>query len=249
MMRPTASSASKVHDKVEIKSPPRTSKPARAPRTVASKTDIRASRPPTEKTESEKNKRDKAQPASSVSLDPEKELQAAPVLNEVVEEQDVKPEANVYDQAREPVSEDVDKPVDEPSTATADIEKESTDASIESVTAPTSDAPLEETASPKVDEPAEQPLEAIAEQSAEVDQSKTEELVTSISVTDVPETVEASAEDTSNPAPVESKEPLASELPAEPETEKLAEHSEIIPAETESKTDDVVAEMENLTIS
>ncbi|RHZ70889.1 hypothetical protein CDV55_105045 [Aspergillus turcosus] len=252
MMRPTASSASKVHDKVEIKSPPRTSKPAGAPRTVASKTDIRASRPPTEKTESEKNKRDKAQPASSVSPDPKKELQAAPVLNEVFEEQDVKPEANVYDQAPKPASEVVEKPVEEPSTATADIEKvekESIDASIEPVTAPTSDAPLGETPLPKVDEPAEQPLEAIAEQSADVDQSKTEELVAPVSVTDVPETVEASEEDTSNPAPVEAKEHLASELPAEPETEKLVQHSEIVTAETESKTDDVVAEMENLTIS
>jgi hypothetical protein len=186
-------------------------------------------------------------------------------LKEVFEEQDVKPEANVHDQAPKPVSEDVEKPVDEPFTATADIEKESTDASMEPVTAPTSDAPLQETASPKVDEPAEHPLEAIAEQSADVDQSKTEELVTPDSITDVPETIEASAEDSSTtapvegkeasaegssiPAPVEAKEHLAGELPAEPETEKLVEDSEIIQAESESKTDDVVAEMENLTIS
>ncbi|RHZ51471.1 uncharacterized protein CDV56_103892 [Aspergillus thermomutatus] len=249
MMRPTASSASKVHDKVEIKSPPPTSKPARAPRTVASRTDIRAARPPKEKTESEKNKRDKAHPASSVPPDSKKELQAAPVLKEACEEQDVKPEADVYDQAPKPVSEDVEKPVEEP-TASAEVEKESEeDASIEPVTTPTSDAPLGETATSKVDEPAEQSLEAIAEQSADVDQKKTEELVTPVSYTVVSETVEASAEDTSNPAPVEAKEHLASELPAEPEMEQLAEHSVIIPAETEPKTDDVAVEMENLTIS
>ncbi|GIK06911.1 hypothetical protein Aspvir_002564 [Aspergillus viridinutans] len=248
MMRPTASSASKVHDKVEIKSPPRTSKSARAPRTVASKTDIRAARPPTEKTESEKNQRGKAQPASTPP-DSKKELQAAPVLKEVSEGQEVKPKANVNDQAPKPVSEDVEKLVEEPSTATADIEKESTDASIEPVTAPTSEAPLGETASPKVDELAEQPLETIAEQSADVDQSKAGELATPVSVTDVPETVGASAKDISSPAPVQAKEHLASELPAEPEMEKPVEHSEIIPAETKSKTDDVVAEMENLTIS
>lgn len=249
MMRPTASSASKVHDKVEVKSPPRTSKPARAPRTVASKTDLRAARPPTEKNESEKNKRDKALPASSVPPDSKKELQAAPVLKEVSEEQEVKPEANVYDQAPKQVSEDVEKPVEESSRATADIEKESTDASVEPVTVPTSDAPLEQTASAKVDEPAEQPLESIAEQAADVDQSKTEEVAAPVSVTDVPETVEASAQDISEPAPVEAKEQSASELPAEPEMEKLVEPSKIIAAGTKSKTDDVVAEMENLTIS
>ncbi|GAQ03402.1 hypothetical protein ALT_0723 [Aspergillus lentulus] len=248
MMRPTASSASKVHDKVEVKSPPRTSKPARAPRTVASKTDLRAARPPTEKNESEKNKRDKALPASSVPPDSKKELQAAPVLKEVSEEQEVKPEANVYDQAPKQVSEDVEKPVEESSRATADIEKESTDASVEPVTVPTSDAPLEETASAKVDEPAEQPLESIAEQPADVDQSKTEEVAAPVSVTDVPEAVEASAQDISEPAPVEAKEQSAGELPAEPEMEKLVEPSKIIAAGTKSKTDDVVAEMENLTI-
>ncbi|GFF35629.1 hypothetical protein IFM61606_02136 [Aspergillus udagawae] len=249
MMRPTASSASKVHDKIEIKSPPRSSKPARAPRTVASKTDIRAARPPTEKTESEKNQRDKAQPASSALPDSRKELQAAPVLKEVSEEQEVKPEANVNGQAPKPVSEDVEKPVEKPSTATADTEKESTDASIEPVTTPTSEAPLGESASAEVDEPAEQPLETIAEQSADVDQSKAGELAVPVSVTEVPETVEASAEDITSSAPVQAKEHLASELPAEPEREKPVEHSEIIPAETKSKTDDVVAEMENLTIA
>ncbi|RAK97847.1 uncharacterized protein BO80DRAFT_427911 [Aspergillus ibericus CBS 121593] len=44
MMRPTASSASKTHDKVEVKSPPRPAKPARAPRRVPSKLDTRTSR-------------------------------------------------------------------------------------------------------------------------------------------------------------------------------------------------------------
>ncbi|KAF7156921.1 hypothetical protein CNMCM5623_000766 [Aspergillus felis] len=248
MMRPTASSASKVQDKIEIKSPPRSSKPARAPRTVASKTDIRAARPPTEKTESEKNQRGKAPPASSAPPEARKELQAAPVLKEVSEEQEVKPAANVNDQAPKPVPEDVAKPVEEPSTSTADIEKEPTDASIEAVTAPTSEAPLGETASPEVDKPAEQPLETIAEQSADVDHSKAGELATPVSVTDVPETVEASAEDIAGPAPVQAKEHLASELPAKPEMEKPVENSEIIPAETKSRTDDVVAEMENLTI-
>jgi hypothetical protein len=216
---------------------------------VASKTDLRAARPSTEKTESEKNKRDKAQPASSVQPDSKKELQAAPVLKEASEEQEVKPKTNVYDQAPKQVSEDVEKPVEEPSTTTADIGKESTDASIEPVIAPTPDAPREETASAEVDEPAEQPLGTIAERSADVDQSKTEEVATPVSVTDVPETVEASAEDISEPAPVEANEQSASELPAEPEMEKLVEPSETIPTETKSKTDDVVAEMENLTIS
>lgn len=232
MMRPTASSASKVHDKVEIKSPPRTAKPARAPRTVASKTDLRTARPPTEKTESEKNKGDKALLASSVAPGSKKELQAAQALGGASEEQEVKAVANNYDEAPKQVSEDVEKPVEEPPAATADIGKESTDASIEPVNASTSDAPLEETASAKVDEPAEQPLETIAEQSADVDQSKTEEGAALVSVTDVSETVETSAEDISKTTPVEAKENSAGELPTEPEVEKLIQPTEIIPAET-----------------
>ncbi|KAE8360618.1 hypothetical protein BDV27DRAFT_134208 [Aspergillus caelatus] len=71
MMRPTASSASKAHEKVEVKSPPRSSRVTRAPaRPVASKTEAHKSRPTKEKSVARKPQ-EKPQPVSNEKEEPQ----------------------------------------------------------------------------------------------------------------------------------------------------------------------------------
>lgn len=72
MMRPTASSASKVHDKVEMKSPPRSSKSARVP----SKTT-----PKKEKDAAEKVGTEKPQSGSKDQTEPKEDAKDHPVEN------------------------------------------------------------------------------------------------------------------------------------------------------------------------
>ena len=70
-MRPTASSASKAHEKVEVKSPPRSSRVARAPaRPVASKTEAHKSRPTKERSVTRKPQ-EKSQPVSNGKEEPQ----------------------------------------------------------------------------------------------------------------------------------------------------------------------------------
>lgn len=72
MMRPTASSASKVHDKIEVKSPPRPSKSV--PKRVTSKAELRPSRPSKEKDASEKTQKENPLPEAKEPAEPKKEV-------------------------------------------------------------------------------------------------------------------------------------------------------------------------------
>ncbi|RJE25570.1 hypothetical protein PHISCL_02110 [Aspergillus sclerotialis] len=69
MMRPTASSASKAHDKIEVKSPPRPSKSA--PKRVASKAELRPSRP---KDVPEKTQKEKPLPEAKKPAEPKEQV-------------------------------------------------------------------------------------------------------------------------------------------------------------------------------
>lgn len=107
MMRPTASSASKAHEKVEVKSPPRSSRVTRAPvRPVASKTEAHKSRPTKEKSVARKPQ-ENPQPVST-----EKEEPQAKVVDpkeDTAHVNVIEPHAKVAD---EPVQAVVDSSVD-----------------------------------------------------------------------------------------------------------------------------------------
>ncbi|RMJ21063.1 hypothetical protein PHISP_08070, partial [Aspergillus sp. HF37] len=85
MMRPTASSASKAHDKVEAKSPPGPSKTARAPTKAAPKTEKRPVHAK-EKGTSEKAHKEKPQPEAKDQAGPKepKDAQSVKSANEEV---------------------------------------------------------------------------------------------------------------------------------------------------------------------
>ncbi|KAE8150513.1 hypothetical protein BDV25DRAFT_110328 [Aspergillus avenaceus] len=95
MMRPTASSASKAHEKVDVKSPPRSTRTARPPtRPTSSKSDTHKTRPTMEKTVVEKpQEKPQAAPADKNEVQEKTEPEAAEITAIPEQETAVEPQA------------------------------------------------------------------------------------------------------------------------------------------------------------
>ncbi|EAW06465.1 uncharacterized protein ACLA_081550 [Aspergillus clavatus NRRL 1] len=252
MMRPTASSASKVHDKVEVKSPPSATRTTRAPRKAPSKIDPRSAHRLMEKTGQGKTQENKPQTAPAERTASKKELQAAAPLPEETENQhDVKPQAEVSDELLECTPDIVVRPHEESAESVATgIAEDSVAASAEPSIAPASEVPVEESAALQADEPVEQPLEAIPEQPLDVDESKPQEHIASVPDSVVPEAAEAQPETPSSPETEVAKEPVSLDIPVESVPAASPElPTEVLSSETEPKPEDVANEMEKLTIN
>ena len=176
MMRPTASSASKTHDKVEVKSPPRPAKPARAPRRVPSKLDTRTSRAtklepgkPLEKRATPEPVKSEEPPVKAVEEAAKEGVTEAPVVPEKPAEEPV-----------QPVVEAVAEEVASPATEAVPEAKEATEGSAEAAVEQATDLPsvpepepAAETTKPVGEETKEStepeaPVDASAEAPAEV---------------------------------------------------------------------------------
>ncbi|KAA8647420.1 hypothetical protein EYZ11_011559 [Aspergillus tanneri] len=240
MMRPTASSASKTHDKVEAKSPPRSTKTARAPvQKVVPKTEPRAPRPTKETSKSVK--RGEETTAENPNEEPQKS--AKQHTSEDVTQAPSEPQVD-----EKTVDAEAKRAAEEPVEAT--LEKPSTDAPIDSSVPQPSEVPVdaEAPAEPKPEVSVEQPTEASIEQTINAVQSTTVEPVAPTEPVDAPtpsDTPEChpSAEVRES---VESAPPVQTE--AEPTPENAAETSD---PTTESKPieDDVDADIGKLSLN
>ncbi|PWY78515.1 hypothetical protein BO94DRAFT_537705 [Aspergillus sclerotioniger CBS 115572] len=184
MMRPTASSASKTHDKVEVKSPPRPTKPARAPRRVPSKLDTRTSRvtklepgKPLEKRATPEPVKSEEPPVKAMEEAAKETVTEAPVVAEKpveIAEEPVQPTV-------ETVAEEVAVPATEAVPETKEATEDSAEAAVEQATDLASvpePEPVAETAEPveetkesaEPEAPVEAPADVVPEaQSSEVD--------------------------------------------------------------------------------
>lgn len=241
MMRPTASSASKTHDKVEVKSPPRTSKPAAAPKRVASKANLRTAHPKKEKDSSENIQKEKPQPKikEQTGSKPAKSVQTT----ESMKDKAHNPPADILTGAEEPATEAEKAPV-KPAEPTLPASTTSTEPSVE----PTKEAP----AAP-IEPPVKQGTEESGNEPAAVPTPSTLEEPSMEATEKVPaDPIESSAEPTvaeshdeptvpTLQAPTESDAEPAKEAPpevAEASTE-LAAHADV---PTTSTSSDAAAE-------
>ncbi|KNG87143.1 putative mucin-7 precursor [Aspergillus nomiae NRRL 13137] len=228
MMRPTASSANKTHEKVEMKSPPRPSRVTRAPvRPVASKTEAHNSRPMKEK---------------SVAKKPQEKPQPVPTQKEEPQPKAVDPQE---DSARVNATEHHAKAADEPVQAVIDasaeaIEKEPTTEK-QSEDLPIEPSMASENAPVGPSDP-EQPTKA-AEASEEqtLAAPSTEEL--SISADEAADAHGVEPSGLSNTE--ETKEQVDVESPATSAEEMLVEDV----AKSEVKVDDVDVDLGNLSLN
>ncbi|PIG84288.1 mucin-7 precursor [Aspergillus arachidicola] len=229
MMRPTASSASKAHEKVEVKSPPRSSRVTRAPvRPVASKTEVHKSRPTKEKSVARKPQ-ENSQPVSTEKEEPR--AKAVDPKEDHAHVNVTEPHAMVAD---EPVQAVVDSSVDTVEKECV-TEKQLEDLPVESSMA-SENAPVESSVE------LEQPIQA-----AEVPEAQTlaapsiQEPTISADEAVYSQSVEPS--ELSNTE--ETKEQTGVEPPAATAEEKPAENV----AETEAKADDIDVDVGKLSLN
>ncbi|OJK03014.1 hypothetical protein ASPACDRAFT_76084 [Aspergillus aculeatus ATCC 16872] len=157
MMRPTASSASKSHDKVDIKSPPRTTRTAQAPRRVPSKLESRPPRltkPDHGKQRGASAEPQKPQPKPEQDAAPKETLASHVALQEKLAE----PEPSV------PEETPVEAPAVEKEPKEPKEPEEARESVVEEVVAPMTEAPAETTPTPNGDEASEEP--AVVEEHA-----------------------------------------------------------------------------------
>lgn len=160
MMRPTASSASKMHDKIEVKSPPRPSKAARDPKKVPPKADQRAAHEMKEEDASEKTQKEKPQPEAKQQAQPKKPKDIQSV--EEAKEEVIEPHGEFPNTTEQPALESTENILEEPMEQPSSGEPE--EPAVETVEMPSAE-PAESPAEPAVeasgDDPVETPVEPI----------------------------------------------------------------------------------------
>ncbi|KAF7589291.1 hypothetical protein BBP40_004511 [Aspergillus hancockii] len=229
MMRPTASSANKAHEKVDVKSPPRPSRTTRAPvRPVAHKTEVPKSRPVKER---------------STSKEPPEKAQSVPAEEEphekVVDFKEDAPQANTTESHAEAADKPVQPVVDstiETTVKEVPAEKQSEDVPVVPSMESSVEAPVEPFARSKE---SVQATETPTVQTADTTSSSEEPLAPLV---EKPEDQTAEPSDLSNTE--ETKEQTGVETPAAIAEEKSAETV----TETDSK-DDIDVDLENWSLN
>lgn len=273
MMRPTASSASKTHEKVEIKSPPR-SNVTRSPRKVSSKSDTR-SPPATKQTAVPKTPSEPEHRPASESVETQQKEQNAKPVQEAAEQATTEIPAQAPSKSPEPVIEA--KPHEE-APADAPVEP-SVEPSVGPAAEPSTEPPTEPAAEPsgsKANKKSEATPAAQPEQTAEkavpepteptkpeisqkVDENAEPTTVPAYPITEIPEKkvlapaaeiVEKPTEpaDVNGPDASRTAEPTESEVPAVSQDKELAATNEA-PLEPETKPAEVDIDLSKLTLN
>ncbi|KAL2850014.1 hypothetical protein BJX68DRAFT_237206, partial [Aspergillus pseudodeflectus] len=262
MMRPTASSANKAHEKIEVKSPPR-AKVTRAPRRVPSKLDTRFNRSAKDKAspispqEPKKEPQPVAEPTEAHPKEVESETepvkdateQPTPTVSKPASSRSLEPAIEIEESREQPAVETPES-TGEPTTEPATEPAETHDAELKD-TSPTqpektaTESASEPTASLEAEEKVE-PVEALDEPTPEA--SAAEVSAPTEPATD--QTTEPAKPDVEVVETVKSTEPEVVAVPQEPEPEAPTEAPlETEPTTTELKPDEVDIDLSKLTLN
>lgn len=224
MMRPTASSASKVHDKVEAKSPPGPSKTARAPTKAAPKTEKRPVHAK-EKGTSEKTHKEKPQPEAMGQAGPKEPKDVQPVESANEEVRDPSADSpKMSEKSEGTVEKAAEGPIEQPSAE----KSEPVEAAQKAPAEPAESAPEPAVEAPEK-EPAEKPVEPSEPAVEAVNEASTEP-------------TESAAKETGEETPVE--KPVE---PSEPARQDSGNEPRETPAPTATQAEEPVQQPENAT--
>ncbi|KAL3494922.1 hypothetical protein BJX62DRAFT_20577 [Aspergillus germanicus] len=263
MMRPTASSANKAHEKIEVKSPPR-AKVTRAPRRVPSKLDTRSNRPTKDRAslvspqEPKKEPQPVAEPAETRPREVEPEIepvqevaeQSTPEVSEQSSSRSLEPAIEIEEPREEPavesLAESAAEPTSEPATHPADThDAEPKDASPTQPEETVTESPSEPTVSLGPEDKVES-VETLDEPSPEAPAAQGSTLAEPAA----DQTTEAAKPDVEDVETVKFTEPEVVPVPQETEPEAPVKAPlEIEATTTETKSDEVDIDLSKLTLS